>query len=211
MQNFRFLAKAIGAVAIVAASIGYANATVYDFSYQFVDSGAVSGNTAGNGVVITGSFDGTGPIGDVTNISNITAQLGSGPSFALLNWSYVPTSPNCGDPSCFKLGGAVASNNPLLNNFVFSNAISTGGLADSEYFYIIQPWTNGPATVAAQFAFGTDPNTYIDLYNGQYVPGNWSLTAAVPEPATWAMMIVGFFGVGFMAYRRKNSYSFRLA
>jgi hypothetical protein len=30
-------------------------------------------------------------------------------------------------------------------------------------------------------------------------------TAAVPEPSTWAMMILGFCGVGFMAYRRKPS------
>jgi PEP-CTERM motif-containing protein len=29
-------------------------------------------------------------------------------------------------------------------------------------------------------------------------------TAAVPEPSTWAMMILGFLGVGFIAYRRKN-------
>jgi hypothetical protein len=28
--------------------------------------------------------------------------------------------------------------------------------------------------------------------------------ASVPEPSTWAMMLVGFAGVGFMAYRRKN-------
>jgi hypothetical protein len=28
---------------------------------------------------------------------------------------------------------------------------------------------------------------------------------AVPEPSTWAMMILGFCGLGFMAYRRKNS------
>ncbi|WP_247521354.1 choice-of-anchor K domain-containing protein [Bradyrhizobium sp. 190] len=27
----------------------------------------------------------------------------------------------------------------------------------------------------------------------------------VPEPSTWAMMILGFAGVGFMAYRRKRS------
>jgi hypothetical protein len=33
----------------------------------------------------------------------------------------------------------------------------------------------------------------------------------VPEPSTWAMMILGFMGVGFMAYRRKSSSSFRLA
>jgi hypothetical protein len=28
--------------------------------------------------------------------------------------------------------------------------------------------------------------------------------SAVPEPSTWAMMILGFVGVGFMAYRRKD-------
>ena len=28
--------------------------------------------------------------------------------------------------------------------------------------------------------------------------------AAVPEPSTWAMMILGFAGVGFMAYRRRQ-------
>ena len=37
-------------------------------------------------------------------------------------------------------------------------------------------------------------------------------TPAVPEPSTWAMMILGFVGVGFMAYRRKqNGPSLRLA
>ena len=36
--------------------------------------------------------------------------------------------------------------------------------------------------------------------------GMWSLTptAAVPEPSTWAMMLFGFTGIGFMAYRRKS-------
>jgi hypothetical protein len=28
--------------------------------------------------------------------------------------------------------------------------------------------------------------------------------AAVPEPSTWAMMLLGFAGLGFMAYRRKS-------
>jgi hypothetical protein len=30
------------------------------------------------------------------------------------------------------------------------------------------------------------------------------ITTAVPEPSTWAMMILGFFGIGFMAYRRSR-------
>jgi hypothetical protein len=29
--------------------------------------------------------------------------------------------------------------------------------------------------------------------------------APVPEPSTWAMMILGFSGIGFMAYRRKSN------
>jgi hypothetical protein len=37
------------------------------------------------------------------------------------------------------------------------------------------------------------------------------ILTAVPEPSTWAMMVLGFAGVGFMAYRRKNKPTFRFA
>jgi hypothetical protein len=42
---------------------------------------------------------------------------------------------------------------------------------------------------------------------GEVVLGGPDLvtTPAVPEPSTWAMMILGFAGVGFMAYRRKQN------
>jgi hypothetical protein len=32
----------------------------------------------------------------------------------------------------------------------------------------------------------------------------FALAAAVPEPATWAMMVLGFCGLGFLARRRRN-------
>jgi hypothetical protein len=38
-------------------------------------------------------------------------------------------------------------------------------------------------------------------------PGTWAVAAnisAVPEPSTWAMMILGFAGLSFMAYRRSR-------
>jgi Domain of unknown function (DUF4082)/PEP-CTERM motif len=35
--------------------------------------------------------------------------------------------------------------------------------------------------------------------------------SAVPEPSTWAMMIFGFAGVGFVAYRRKSKPAFMTA
>jgi hypothetical protein len=34
---------------------------------------------------------------------------------------------------------------------------------------------------------------------------------AVPESSTWAMMIIGFLGVGFLAYRRNHNQPFRFA
>jgi hypothetical protein len=38
------------------------------------------------------------------------------------------------------------------------------------------------------------------------------LLAAVPEPSTWALMVLGFFGLGFIAYRRKDErIGFRVA
>jgi hypothetical protein len=52
-----------------------------------------------------------------------------------------------------------------------------------------------------------DPNHPLDVTN--FDGGFWytsppSGVGAVPEPSTWAMMILGFAGLGFMAYRRKS-------
>jgi hypothetical protein len=38
------------------------------------------------------------------------------------------------------------------------------------------------------------------------------VVGVVPEPSTWTMMVLGFAGIGFMAYRkRKRGYALRLA
>jgi|SRR6185437_11651862 len=51
-----------------------------------------------------------------------------------------------------------------------------------------------------------------DCCNGGVLLDTVSVTAAVPEPSTWAMMIVGFCGIGFLAYRRKHTgLAFRIA
>jgi hypothetical protein len=43
----------------------------------------------------------------------------------------------------------------------------------------------------------------VDYVSGQGEIGD-QLQGAVPEPSTWAMMILGFFGVSLMAYRRRH-------
>jgi hypothetical protein len=66
-------------------------------------------------------------------------------------------------------------------------------------------WTIGtPAefTSVSQAALVGDLGYQFVLNDGgsEYVAN----VAAVPEPSTWAMMILGFMGIGFMAYRRKT-------
>jgi hypothetical protein len=47
-------------------------------------------------------------------------------------------------------------------------------------------------------------------FDNLYVAGG-SRVGGVPEPSTWAMMVLGFAGIGFLAYRRKNKVAFRFA
>ena len=61
-----------------------------------------------------------------------------------------------------------------------------------------------------------EANSYpagVASYNGNVLNPNYDLTfrtysdttfsSAVPEPSTWAMMLLGFAGLGYLAYHRK--------
>jgi hypothetical protein len=60
----------------------------------------------------------------------------------------------------------------------------------------------------------------VEIASTASLPLNWgfntvqmdnvTINAAVPEPATWAMMVLGFLGIGIMAYRRRGT-NFRFA
>jgi hypothetical protein len=66
-------------------------------------------------------------------------------------------------------------------------------------------------TSPAFLATGLDGYSYFG--NGQFGAGTFSfgdpVVTAVPEPSTWSLIILGFFGVGFLAYRRRSP-AFRL-
>jgi hypothetical protein len=48
-------------------------------------------------------------------------------------------------------------------------------------------------------------NDNFDHVKGQPFLAGLTAVDAVPEPSTWAMMILGFAGLGFMAYRRRGA------
>lgn len=89
-----------------------------------------------------------------------------------------------------------------------SDTIFHGGATPS-----VMDWTlySGTFTALANSTTLTfTENDTTPCCNGGIALDSVSVTA-IPEPATWAMMVLGFMGVGFMAYRRKNNNSFRLA
>ena len=69
------------------------------------------------------------------------------------------------------------------------------------------PFSSGPSLVPGidEMVFR---NNYADSSGwggfGGNVQFSATFTTAVPEPSTWAMMILGFAGIGFMGYRRKQ-------
>ena len=61
---------------------------------------------------------------------------------------------------------------------------------------------------------GNPINIFVaDVFSGQ--TGNTGPVdagiPAIPEPSTWAMLLIGFTGVGLLAYRRKGQNAFRFA
>jgi hypothetical protein len=74
--------------------------------------------------------------------------------------------------------------------FPTANYTNTLSISESLTGAIYTPVSGEPGFVAGS----AGPVTY-DLT---------SLAADVPEPSTWAMMLLGFAGIGFMAYRRKS-------
>jgi hypothetical protein len=101
---------------------------------------------------------------------------------------------------------------PVTNVFTpeFNTPSNAGGLAydpTSGTMWVglaggtVVPYTLAGVALNAGFQpFG--PTSSGDTIDGLAFLGE--ATGGVPEPSTWAMMILGFAGIGFMAYRRKS-------
>lgn len=95
-----------------------------------------------------------------------------------------------------------------------SSAITIGVGNGSNTLYSVSPTTTAYQKQFLGFVSDTAFNT-ITVTDTQ--PDGWFIfdvttaVAAVPEPSSWAMLILGFAGVGFVAYRRRNQGALRAA
>jgi outer membrane lipase/esterase len=101
--------------------------------------------------------------------------------------------------------------NPIAYGFTsISNGPNGTALINPDPALITNSWAYYGTTAllrspdAAQTSFWADDEHLAAA--AQLIEGNFLIQVAdsVPEPSTWAMMILGFAGVGFMAYRRKS-------
>jgi hypothetical protein len=138
-----------------------------------------------------------------------TGCIGSGCVSTLNAGAFYDVSLATTPGQAYDVSFAVVSNGPPISEFtVFFN----GSLVDD----VLNPALT-TFTISDLVATGTSTDLQI---HGRQDPSfitfaNLSVTtavAAVPEPSTWAMMILGFCGLGFMAYRKKqNGSAFNVA
>jgi hypothetical protein len=176
--------------------------TTYNFD-GLTGGGTFTVNIPGSFTFPSGSSNtAAAPFGDLTtyasvgsnvNPSAVTLNLNPATGYVGFYWGsvdqYNSITITTDDGNTFTYGGfdilPPASGDRGNNGSVFVNFYGVGGYITSIAF-----------NNAANPAFEVD---------------NFAISAAVPEPATWAMMFLGFAGVGFMAYRRKAKPALRLA
>jgi hypothetical protein len=79
------------------------------------------------------------------------------------------------------------------------------------YLYTTSLSSPNPATPFEDFTYSAQfGDTQFGIFSSDGLIFSLSVdsvtqTSAVPEPATWAMMMLGFVGIGAMTYRRKQN------
>jgi len=151
-------------------------------------------------------------------------SCGSSPSFTLSIYSDSGGSGPGALITSFPVGGA----NQTATGNTIGGAIGSGGFDEYSYSASFAPisltpgteyWfaltgTTGPDNLsfgiettstapdgAQQYTMGIFPAP--PTWHLQTEQGAFELTDTVPEPSTWAMMLLGFAGLGFLAYRKR--------
>jgi PEP-CTERM motif len=78
----------------------------------------------------------------------------------------------------------------------------------SVHFNVLGPDAGGGRTTAnwslITANFSRVDEVIISGSGSAFLHDNTQIDPAVPEPSTWAMMLLGFAGLGFLAYRRQE-------
>jgi choice-of-anchor A domain-containing protein len=181
-----------------------------------------SGFTGGTNIAFTNAGENVNvSLGALETYNGVTAHVFNVTSYSAVNASVLTiTGDGLGTPVVFNF--AFGANVNLGGSVVLAGGLTS---ADQVLFNFKDTGTNIGLTNNGEIFQGTilamndkisadNVNLVGHLYGGdssdlQFVSNaNIKLptnpVSAVPEPSTWAMLILGFAGIGFMAYRRKS-------
>jgi hypothetical protein len=243
MTRLKFVAMASVAVAVIAFATAQARAvtvqgtaSIYQIFSHPGGSGATNAVQAGSFAANSNSvftFSVTGLIG-CCSFADSTADGGNAAMNILGQNGLSGLSGNTSVPlvGVFVAGDPFGNAPPATLNFDANSVATSFSPLLNQVFYVGDGLTGynlpgatqsfaAPATATTlylgiidAFGFGGNSNAYGDN------PGSLDVTVSVtsgvsgvPEPSTWAMIILGFAGMGFMAYRRnrKGSAAFAAA
>ena len=184
------------AAAILFAAVGMCSASATTIN---VSVGQDFGNFAGSYFTVDATF-----------------VLPVGFSNAVLNTSLFAAD----DRAVLQLNGTNVSETGIFGPGLGSFYFLPDGSDNAAYNFRYDNDTNTFDPITGPFVVGTNTlhfivnNTLTGIFGGP-VPGNhaavffegtvsFDTVSAVPEPSTWAMMLLGFAAVGYVAYRRKS-------
>jgi hypothetical protein len=209
-MNFKSLSVA---GLIISSCIGSASATVIDNTTLTAGwhngTGTVDGHFTvdqENGVEL-GLRAGIRFVGPITPTGNVyTAPLSpTGDTLALWNFEYsYDPGVNTGTATTIAITDNLGHSFPAFSLAPFDNTAAGTALQNSENIGFFPFSLAGfdptvPAIYTIDLAMGSPTGSPLGSVEIQVDVG------AVPEPSTWAMMILGFAGIGWMAYRRKQN------
>jgi hypothetical protein len=196
-----FKAALVAAAAVISAGIlsAPAHAEIVTYSLTFTDPDGNGPQTGGTGTI---TFNFPTPLLTGPSVDMFPGSTASSTTYAATDFqSFTATI----DGLTFATVGPLGSNG--LDGFTFSNGkliiigAAGAGILDQTGKEVLAinggPNSNGDVGVN-----GTSGGNVF--FSDTYTVGTPQV-AAVPEPSTWAMMILGFCGLGFMAYRRNQN------
>ena len=234
MRRSAFASAAIAVAFLTVA--GSANAAVIDWATW---NAPTSTGQTGGAVTGTAGFANISYTGEIS-AHGISTQPFYTPTSSWVGGT-VGNAPPPNSPSISLIGGTgtgldtiTFTNGPILNPILSIWSLGQGGdptsfVFTSSLFTIEKTGPNDPYGGTGFVLLG-DGVTIVGSesagsiqFNGLVNSISWTNpqsedfyavtvgVAAVPEASTWAMMILGFAGVGFMAYRRKSQGAVHLA
>jgi hypothetical protein len=126
--------------------------------------------------------------------------------------SFVPAGTETGFTAVlFNISVPNNSNPPITVSFSFNNgAFGDLVLGNSVYDFTLGNGSNFFLATVTGGSIITQGSLVTSGNMDSFQQVRVDTVSAVPEPSTWAMLIIGFAGIGFLAYRRKGEPQLRM-